>query len=132
MSHHMSWNHLISGLYTLDPVGLWILLGLFTATFIGSVRTRRQIASIRETKKRAQEFLGLLRRYWESHGDDAEAYGRMVYLSPRIQTDLGPLGVMAYRPPGADYFFQNCQIVLNLVPELQKWMRHETMLSALQ
>jgi hypothetical protein len=38
-----------------------------------------------------------------------------------MQRDLGSLGVMSrYKPPGANYFLNNYQIVINMLPELRQ------------
>jgi hypothetical protein len=69
----------------------------------------------------ASEFMERLRSYLESSGKDTEAYGWLIHRSNKMQIQLGPEGVLAaYKPPFANFQYQNYPVVLNLLPELRR------------
>ncbi|MBI3809356.1 MAG: hypothetical protein HY284_02715 [Nitrospirae bacterium] len=88
---------------------------------VGFVRVVRRVRGIRGKKEFASEFLGRFREYFSSGGKDYEAYSWLVHRSPKMQTDLGSVGIMAlYRPPFAQYGYRNYPIILNMLPELRR------------
>jgi hypothetical protein len=67
----------------------------------------------------AIEYQNTLVRYLKSGGRDNEAYTWLVHRSVKMQTELGALGVLhGYKPPAANYFIKDYQIVLNMLHEL--------------
>lgn len=100
------------------------LLFLALAAFAGAIRTRSRLLRIAQREERADTFMRLLVRFWESGGADARAFAEMTTMSAALQVEMGPYGVAAfYRLPGENHAYQNYQLIVNLLPEIRHWMR---------
>ncbi|MGA2622545.1 MAG: hypothetical protein ABSF91_01705 [Bacteroidota bacterium] len=106
----------------IDPSALAFFDFCLFLTWIGFVVIGRDLATFNSKRTRITEFLDNLKAFMESKGTDREAYGKMVYQSALIQGDLGDFGVMSYKPPGANYFIHNYQLVVNMLSELDQWI----------
>jgi hypothetical protein len=108
---------------------LWLPAGVVFVTGVGYWSL---LSSLRELNNRyhfAADFHRDLITYLESHGRDVQRYASLIQRSVRMQEQLGPLGVQAYKPPFANYYLTNYSIVLNLLPELHRAFEDETLAS---
>jgi hypothetical protein len=79
------------------------------------------------------QFLENLASYVNSGGRNEPAYLALAHQSARVQTALGSFGVMAiYRPPFDNVAYHNYQIVVNMVPELRRWVPDDDTFSSLR
>ena len=79
-----------------------------------------------ETHKK-QDFVHDFREnfieYANSGGNNNEAYTFLMMNSPRMQKDMGHYGVYAsFIPPASNYSVSNYQIIMNMIPELRRWI----------
>ena len=76
-----------------------------------------------ELKKRKDfifEFSSKLVEFSGKPEFDNALYFWLTQNSVAIQSELGPYGIIAYKPPAADYMYPNYQIIVNLLPELRR------------
>lgn len=94
---------------------------LLTTSSLGLISL---LADIRESGLRlsfALEFNEKLHQYIESRGNDGESYGWLIHRSNKMQNHMGSTGVFAsFKPPYANYVYNNYPIILNMVPALQR------------
>jgi len=104
-------------------LSLWIPLGIALLIGVGFISVRSELAELVRQSAFADEFLKKFWQYWNSRGEDAEAYAWLTYNSVRMQRQLGNLGIIAtYKPPGVQYAFKNYQVVVNMIGELNSWL----------
>ncbi len=116
----------------LDPTALSLLAGLAVITVIGFFKVRRVFHDLNEKREEADLFLKLLERYRASGGADSDAYTKLTCMSPRIQANLGALGMITYKPPGAQFMIKNYQVVVNELPELKRWLATDDLFSTIK
>ncbi len=104
-----------------DPA-LLALGGLALLILVGSLSARGALRELDSKREDVNTFLQLLERYRQSQGSDAETYTKLVYMSAKIQSYLGALGVIEYKPPAAQYVLRNYQVVVNELAELKHWL----------
>jgi hypothetical protein len=107
----------------MTPAALPVAVLPLAAVLVGAIRTRNALHRLDEARQRSRQFLDLLKRYWQSRGSNREAFLELVFHSPRLQTDLGPLGIAAvFQPIGARYVMKNYQVIVNELQELKHWI----------
>lgn len=100
---------------------MWVCLVVVLLFGVGFASLVRKRVRVTENMEFANEFMAKLRQFVESSGSQSDAYGWLIHRSNKMQEQLGSDGVFAkYRPPFANFQFQNFPIVLNLLPELQR------------
>ena len=104
------------------PIAVCILLIL-----MGLYQINKRMKKLNEKRSRIEDFLNDLKLFVESGARNREAYFRMVHKSALIQTDIGPYGIVSYKPPGAGYVINNYQLVVNILPEIDLWIRDNDM-----
>jgi hypothetical protein len=94
-------------------LALIFLLGLFSLI--------HQKSLVSEQIMFSKEFMLKLEAYVESWGRDNESYAWLTHRSSKMQKILGVYGVYErYRPPHAEFQFQNYPVILNILPELRR------------
>ena len=112
---------------TVFPIGLCVVL-----VFIGLHEVNKRLRHLKEKRARVEEFLKNLKLFVESGAKDRQAYFRMVHQSALVQRDIGSYGLMSYRPPYANHMFHNCQMVVNLLSEIDRWIQDDDMFLSLK
>lgn len=83
---------------------LWLALALLMPCVLGLLRLIGDLRSVSDKQTFAVEFLEKLRAYFESGGENGEAYGWLIHRSNRMQNQLGSGGILAaFRPAFANY-----------------------------
>ena len=65
------------------------------------------------------KFREFSKAYLDNNNFDSKLYEWLIFNSTKIQTQLGSYGVLAYRPPFANYMFENYQIIVNTLPKMR-------------
>lgn len=97
-----------------------IIIVLAAIFGIGFWRIARRVRQIDEERTFAAEFHQHLVKYVNSTGQAQDSYFWLTKQSTKMQSQLGSLGYITYRPPFANYVINNFQIIVNLLPELRK------------
>ena len=99
----------------------YVIIGLVVMIGIGFASTWRGM--FREAQRRdfAVEYLQKFRQFalTSEDGFDGELYYWLTHRGPKIQDELGIFGVASYRPPAANYMFNNYQLIINILPEIR-------------
>ena len=99
------------------------ILALFFLLIIGFVSLRRRVVSVHKDQDFADEFRGRFIEYANSGGNNQDAYTFLMLNSPRMQGEMGSYGVYSsFIPPGGNYKVSNYQIIMNMIPELRRWI----------
>ncbi len=93
---------------------------IFVLFLIGFVNIFRDIERIEQRKRFTYEFLERLGKYLQSQGQDYEVYAWLIHRSTKMQSYLGRLGIIAFKPPFANYIHNNYPVILNILPEIRK------------
>jgi hypothetical protein len=96
---------------------LLALAALLSLGFISLVLRHRALSG-RQTF--TIEFINRLGQFAKAEGFDAEQYTWLTQHSVQMQEELGPLGVVNYKPPGNLGFIPRYHVILNLLPELRR------------
>ena len=107
------------------PFGSFMLL-----LIIGFLTLRNQIVRIYKSLDFVEEFRTKFIDYCNSRGNDSEAYTWITLNSPKMQREMGAYGTYeAFKPPAANYMIKNYQIIMNMIPELRRYidMSNESM-----
>lgn len=103
------------------PKELAVIILLFLVALIGLIRIIKQIRTLNQKIYFAGDFFEKLKEYVESQGENIEAYNWLIHRSPKMQTNLGGIGIArSYKPPYANYMIRNYQIITNTLPELRR------------
>lgn len=94
---------------------------LIVIAVAGFICLLREFSRLKDDRDLAEDFLGRLKEYVDSGGQDGDAYTWLIHRSPRMQARIGPLGIVSYRPPFENYIIHNYPVILNLVPELRRY-----------
>ena len=97
----------------------WIVIFVAIALlgFVSFIRARHRLTARIEL---AYEFNAKLNSYAESQGRDRDAYAWLVHRSSKVQTQLGEMGLMTFKPPFANFQYRNYPVVLNFLPQLRR------------
>lgn len=88
---------------------------------IGFVYIFQKAKHIAEKRQLAHDFLNKLNIYLNSQGRDYNTYIWLIQRSVKVQSDMGSFGILhAFRPPYANYMYQNYPAILNILPEIRK------------
>src|SRR5580704_8141931 len=104
-----------------------ILVGLMIVLIIGLARI---ISDVRESLRRrdfAREYLGKLAVFIDSMNngrDDSETCYWLVHRSNRIESYLGSVGSVVYRPAFAEFMYPDYRILPNTLSELRNGTAH--------
>ena len=59
----------------------------------------------------------------DSNGNDTITYGWLLLRSNKMQNLLGPQGIIHhFKPPFANYAYKNYPVILNMIPEVRKFI----------
>lgn len=105
----------------------FISLGLlFIPIIIGFISIILSIRTANRNLNYIAEFYNNLIKYGNSKGEDYETYDKLLKESIKVQSLLGPNGIMYnYTPPHAKYTYPHIQVIVNFLPELHKYFRKE-------
>jgi hypothetical protein len=96
-----------------------VLVLLMLVGLIKELLWKRRVIARREFCIQFSDRLG---DYVASRGSDVEAYGWLTHRASRMQREMGSAGIVhTFRPPFANFAYQNYPIVLNMLPELRRW-----------
>ena len=101
---------------------IFAVLSLLAIAGVGWWRLRRGLSNIIDSKSFLIDFHKALADYVQSGGKNQEAYTNLVSWSPRMQAALGSYGVGSYQAPYAGVIVHNYQIILNMIPDLRRWL----------
>ncbi|QEP42993.1 hypothetical protein D5085_07595 [Ectothiorhodospiraceae bacterium BW-2] len=102
---------------------LLLVLGISLWGLLIPIRKRNKIT---EHISFSENFLQLLKQYWNSGGRDNEAYSQLLHDSHKMQNIMGGLGVFVhYQPPYRNYMMKNYPVILNMLPELRQTLDDE-------
>jgi len=88
---------------------------------LGFVRLVREKSRVSEEISFSDDFFRKLKAYFESNGRDNESYVWLTHRSRKMQSQMGAYGIYAsYKPPYANFQYQNYPVILNMLPELRK------------
>ena len=105
-----------------------LALALALVFFLGRFRLVHGKSLVSDQIVFSEEFMHKLKAYVESSGRDNESYAWLTHRSSKMQKILGHYGVYAsYRPPYADFQFQNYPVILNMLPELRKTLEDDVL-----
>ena len=75
----------------------------------------------------ANEFLNKFRELSQNQGIDYKIYTWLIHRSPKIQIEMGEYGIAhSFRPPYSNYMYSSYPIILNVIPEIRKWIEDDT------
>lgn len=97
---------------------LYIILSIILILATGAYRLLTRRKRLVEKDKFSIEFMTKLQQYVDSRGKDGNTYGWLIHNSVKMQNHMGQLGVIDFKPPVANYFIRNYQIIVNGIPEL--------------
>lgn len=98
---------------------LYVVLTLVILAIIGAIRLLAKLSELRKRDAFSNAFLKHLVKYVDSGGSDAECYAWLVYNSVQMQSYMGSLGIVDYKPSGANYMFSGYPVVVNILPEMR-------------
>lgn len=93
-------------------------LGIMGPGFVSLVRRR-----IQEDEKAsfAEEFRSQFLAWGNSLGKDQAAFNWLIRNSSQMQNEMGGYGIYgSFKPPFANYVYNNYPIILNMIPELRQ------------
>ncbi|PNQ84112.1 hypothetical protein C1T20_19295 [Paenibacillus polymyxa] len=102
----------------------WILFIVFIIIFcIGLVRSTFNYFHVLKKKNFSIDFLNNFREFGSQlvHQElfDSEKYQWLMMNSSKMQTMMGSYGVASYKPPFANYMYNNYQLVVNGIREIK-------------
>lgn len=101
----------------------WLAIALVLPFIVGLVSLFLRLTRIAKEEEFADEYHRKLSDYVSSRGQDTEAYGWLVHRVNKMQAQLGNEGVFAaYRPPASNHLIRNYPALLNMLPELRRWL----------
>lgn len=100
----------------------WIILILIILIpIIGFFYIRVQLDTLNKNLQFSEEFLGKFDKFIQSKGMDDFSYEWLLRNSGRMQKKLGLIGIaVQYKPPFANYYYTNYQIIINTLPLLRQ------------
>jgi hypothetical protein len=98
----------------------FVVLGIIVILAIGAYRLLARRKRLVEKNNFSIEYLTKLKQYVDSRGRDGDTFGWLIHQSVKMQSHMGQLGVMDFKPPAANYYIRNFQLIINGVPELPK------------
>lgn len=99
---------------------LFIILGVLAVLAIGVYKLLTRRKRLIEKEKFSIEYLTRVRKYLDSRGRDGDAYGWLIHQSVKMQSYMGQLGLIDFKPPASNYYIKNYQLILNGVSELKR------------
>ncbi|HIF9499444.1 TPA: hypothetical protein ACX6S1_003513 [Photobacterium damselae] len=100
---------------------MYVILAIFALFALGFVSFRVQKKKVDSKVTFVNEFQATFREYWDSGGNDNEAYGWLIHRSNKMQNQMGAQGIIAsFKPPYVNYFVSNYAIILNMIPALNE------------
>lgn len=100
------------------PIGSFIFV-----LIIGFLKVRSQLVQIYKSLNFVEEFRAKFIDYCNSCGNYSEAYTWITLNSPKMQREIGVYGVyQSFKPPASDYMVSNYQIIMNMIPELRRFI----------
>lgn len=82
----------------------------------------RRSARVDDRDTLTQDFRDKFIQYANSQGEDQEAYQWLILRSTEMQIEMGRNGVMDFKPPAANYYIKNYQLILNALPEIRRYL----------
>lgn len=112
-----------------EPERVYILLAVGAVAVAGFIRLLKDFMDIGGKHDFAVEYFDKLDSYIDKRGEDAETYAWLVKRSDRMQRQIGSERfVSASRPAGANSYYKEPQLIINMLPELRGAL-HEGILS---
>ncbi|MCE5233222.1 MAG: hypothetical protein ABFC67_00020 [Mizugakiibacter sp.] len=102
---------------TLAP-GTWLLLSLAAVAAVGAIVLVRSVARLASDLVFTTQYRERVHVLVE-HADGA-VYEWLTLNVNRMQVQMGPQGLITFRPPFANHVIQNYPVVLNVLPELRR------------
>lgn len=96
------------------------ILVIAIVLIIGYVQTRSEYKDLRKRKDLIVEFGNKFNEFCKQSEFDNQLYFWLVQNSVLVQSELGSFGIVAYKPPSANYMIPNYQVIVNLIPELRR------------
>jgi hypothetical protein len=96
------------------------ILGIALVMAIGFFKTLAYYRALKKRRDFVSEFSDKFVEFANKPDFDGKLYYWLTHNSVAVQSELGPLGIVTYKPPAAGYMIQNYQIVVNLLPELRR------------
>jgi hypothetical protein len=88
---------------------------------LGFARIIREKSRVSGKISFSEDFIDKLKVNFESNGRDNESYVWLTHRSSKMQNQMGAYGIYAsYKPPYANFQYQNYPIILNMLPDLRK------------
>ncbi|WP_337222860.1 hypothetical protein [Vibrio alginolyticus] len=98
---------------------MYVALAVVALFALGFVSFMMQKSKLDRKVAFFHEFKTKFREYWDSGGNNYEAYGWLIHRSNKMQNQMGSQGVVAsFKPPYANYHVSNYPIILNMIPAL--------------
>lgn len=105
-------------MFTIFVMGILFIIGFISIC----------VKKIKNTAKHdfLQQFHEFFHTYVVSHGKDSTSYYWLIHRSEKMQTQLGVQGVInGYQAPYSKYRVNNYPVILNIIPEINKYLQHE-------
>lgn len=114
-----------------------ILIGLsmlLIPVIIGGIALFVELIKLSKKTEFVGSFITKFQRFAKTYQDDFDGkiYGWLLENSVKMQSMMGQLGTMMYRPPFASYAHTNYQLVLNVIPEMRTGQAHPHLVAALE
>ena len=94
---------------------------ILIVALIGFIYIFQRVKQLADNRQSANDFRDKLNAYLNSQGQDYQTYSWLIHRSSRIQSEMGPFGIVgALRPPYADYIYRNYPIVFNSLREIRR------------
>jgi hypothetical protein len=101
----------------------WIgVIALIIVSVIGLLRVNRKVKAQSEYRNFAINYLNNFREFSSglmNESFDAEKYQWLKLNSSKMQIMMGSYGVATYKPPGANFMYNNYQVIVNGITEIK-------------
>lgn len=97
-----------------------VLITIVAVLAVGLTSLVRRRRALSEQMAFAVEFTNRLGEFASAQAFDGQQYTWLTQHAVQMQEDLGPLGIVDYKPPGNLGFIPRYQVILNLLPELRR------------
>lgn len=87
---------------------------------IGFVQVWSSYKDLKRRRDLVVEFGNKFSEFAKQQEFDNQLYFWLTQNSVTVQSELGSLGIVAYKPPAANYMIENYPIIVNLIPELRR------------
>jgi hypothetical protein len=110
-----------------------VLSIIVTILGLGLWQVIRKYKNISDRMEFTKEYLERFNKFIARQEFDGTEYNWLTLRVTKIQEELGQCGILtSYRPPFANFMYNNYQLIINILPEIRSGAAHPEMVNACQ